>query len=510
MESNALTLVRILLALVTMGLALGLNALRSVSDERRKGLFQTVLATTAALSLYMHFELGPQFGRVTPSQVMNPHDFFHYYVGAKYHEELGYFDLYECAVIADWDALRARNTEWVYRDLRTYGFRAVSDAAREPERCRELFTDERWEAFRADVQHFSSRMSDSDWQLVLQDKGYNATPVWNALFAPLTRLLPLSSGAGLSFLLGLDYLYILGMVAVVWRTFGQCEALFVAAFWGLNVMGASGFVRGGISRLDWLLCLVVALCLLKRGRHAGAGVLAALAAGLRLFPALLFLGLFFKFLWALVRTRSAPRRYLRFGVAFGLTAGLLLGLTAATPAGRQDWTDFSVKIGTHNAQVAAYRVGFKSTLIDPSAGSLIKKAREFEPKRPLFWTVAVLVLLVTFVAVPRVEDHRTMALSLVAVFFLTAMTFYYYQDLVIALAMFLPDPRRPGLALGLASFFAWCAVGFVLSLMWPTGYGLSYWLSWSLLALSVIILLQTFLVFRGPPDDEPQPAAEVP
>ena len=54
---------------------------------------------------------------------MNPHDFYHYYVGPKYHRELGYFDLYECSVVADRETTRRIGDDWTIRDLRTLGMR---------------------------------------------------------------------------------------------------------------------------------------------------------------------------------------------------------------------------------------------------------------------------------------------------------------------------------------------------------------------------------------------------
>jgi hypothetical protein len=467
------------------------------SDPRRIRLFTWFLIACAVLSFYFHVELGPQYRNVSATQIMNPHDFYHYYIGSKYHEELGYFDLYECTVIADWDTLRNRGHDWVTRDLRTYRYRAVKEIAGSPQHCRSLFSEERWASFKSDVSVFSRSMSDSAWKRVLLDKGYNATPVWNLFATNLTNRIRLSSTAGLYFLLSLDYFYMLALFALVGWAFGWRNSLFVILFWGVNVMASTAFVKGSLSRLDWMFFLVGALCMLKRGRYAGGGVLAGLATSLRVFPVLFFFGLLFKCIWSVVRTRSIPRRYLRFGLAVLLTAAVLLGLTALTPEGRSDWRDFSFKISVHDDQIAGYRVGFKYAVIDSSPDSWVEKARQFERRKPFYWSGVALAFVLVFLASRRLDDDRTLGLSFVCAFFLTAPTFYYYLDLVVPFAMFLPDRRRPGLMFGMSVFFGWCLVGYLLRMMWPMGVALTHWLSWSLVALCAFILGQTFLTFRG-------------
>jgi len=503
MSFNLITFIRILLSLVSMALASGFHRYGK-GDDRREHVYTAVLLVCAAASFYFYLELGPQFRNVSPRQIMNAHDFYHYYVGPKYHAEVGYFDLYECTAIADMEAGGPIEPRWNIRNLRTYRFQQAQTLARNSKRCRSLFTAERWESFKSDVRYFSGTMAPSRWHQVLKDKGYNATPVWTAFAAMLTNLIPLGSAAGLYALLSLDYLYAIAALLAVGLTFGRRNGLFVVAFWGVNYMSSTTFVKGSISRLDWLLLLVVALCLLRRKRHAGAGVLAGLAASLRLFPALFFVGLFFKCIWTVIRTRSLPRHYLRFGVAVLLTSGVLLGMTAATGAGRQDWRDFSVKIRGHDEQMAGYRVGFKYALADPDLTSPRRQLERIESRKPVWWAAIGIVLALLFVAAPRVPDHHTMALSFACVFFVTAPTFYYYQMLVIPFMMFLPDRRRPALALGMTGFFAWCVLGYTMRLMWPLGIRLSHALSWSLVVLCAFIFLHAFLVFGKEGRDVPE------
>jgi hypothetical protein len=503
MESELLTFIRIGLCLVGIGLAFGYPFFLLRGGPLRKRVYTAVLVVCAASSFYTYVRLGPQFDNVRPEQIMNPHDFFHYYVGAKYHRELGYFDLYECAVVADSLTHRKLEPDWRIRDLRTYGYRKASAITDNPGHCVSRFSEERWNGFTSDVAFVSRSLSPEYWHHVLRDKGYNATPIWTAYASVLTRLAPLSNRAAFYGILSLDYLLVVLALVVVGLTFGWRNALLVTLFWGLNFMTVFGFSGGSVSRLDWLACLVIALCLIRRGRYAGAGALAAVATAFRIFPVLFLVGLAAKAAWSLLRTRRMPARYLRFLVGFALVVALVAGLTASTQHGRQVWQDFAQKITSHDEQVAGYRVGLRYALIDPQKPNV---RAQWESNEPVRWALQALALLAVLFAAPRLRDHETLGLSFVCVVCLTAPTFYYYEMLVVPFMLFLPDPHRRGLSLGMGGFFAWCVLCYVLGSNWPLGLELSYRLSWTLIALGFFIVALVFAVFRRLESREPEPA----
>jgi hypothetical protein len=505
MGPKLLTFYRILLSLVGIFLAFGYHRTFYEDEDRaRRWAYTAVLLVCTAFAFYLYLSLGPRFRRVTPEQIMNPHDFFHYYVGPKYHAELGYFDIYECAVLADHETTRTVAPLWRIRDLHTYNYDRASRVLERAARCKQSFTPARWEAFKHDVAYISRLMTPNRWNLVLKDKGYNATPVWNAFASLLTNLVPLRNRAGLYTLLGLDYLWTVIAFVAIAVAFGWRHSLLGLAFWSLNFVSTPGFVRGSLSRLDWLVCLIVAVCLLRRGRYAGAGALAGLATTLRVFPVLFCAALGARGVWSLLRERRLPRRYLRFLVGFAVVVVLLCGATALTPTARERWGDFGEKITGHDEQIAGYRVGFKYMLIDPKLQG--DRAREmYDSRQGLRWTVIVLVGALVFLAARHLPDHHTIGLSFVCVFFLTAPTFYYYQMLVLPFMLFLPDRRRPGLWVGAGAFFAWCVLCYTLRQMWPLGSTLSHYLSWSLAAMCALLVIASFVQFRG--DDPPAVAA---
>jgi len=488
MNINLLTFIRITLSLVGIGLAFGAYLYLGSERPWRRRIYVGTLTVVAVLSLYTYLEVGPQFRHTTAEAVMNPHDFYHYYVGPKYSRELGYFDLYECTVVADRETTRRIRDEWSIRDLRTLGITKASLIGNPPERCKALFTPKRWIEFTRDVQQISMTMAPSRWNEVLRDKGYNATPVWNRFAAVLTNLVSIRSRAGLWGLLVIDYAYTLAAFIIVGATFGARNALLVVAFWGLNFVTAPGFVKGSVSRLDWLLALVAAYCLLRRGRPVWAGVLAGISTALRLFPVLFCFGLACKAVWVLLRTRRLPQPQLRFFAAFAVSCGLLFGLTALTAQDRSRWGDFAAKISIHDQQVAGYRVGLKYVLLEPGNYNRTQAQRQIDAKRSMAWLSQGLAFIAVFFASRRLADHQTLGASFPLIFFLTAPTFYYYQMLVIPFMLFLPDPREPVRAIGMGGFFAWCVTCYALNLMYPLGMTLSHWVSWTLIALCALTL----------------------
>ena len=118
-------------------------------------------------------------GRFHFSSFTHPHEFFHYYLGAKYSPELGYAGLYDCtAAVESEESLTPELARRWTRDLRTNQLLEGSPAALDPSICRERFTNARWKEFSHDVLFFRGRVSKKKWAQMQTDHGFNATPVW--------------------------------------------------------------------------------------------------------------------------------------------------------------------------------------------------------------------------------------------------------------------------------------------------------------------------------------------
>src|SRR5262249_43781758 len=210
-------------------------------------------------------------------------DAYHYYVGAKYFRELGYTGLYRCTAIADAeDGLLEDVRRRQVRDLETNMLRGTQEILAEPEKCKRNFSEERWLAFKHDIDFFRSRAPGRLWADIQVDHGYNPTPVWGILGTTLASTGPASTSQ-LRVLALLDPLLLLVMWACVGRVFGWRAMCVALLYWGTNYPARFMWVGGAYLRQDWLAAMTIGLCLLRRGRMASAGFMLTLSALLRVF-----------------------------------------------------------------------------------------------------------------------------------------------------------------------------------------------------------------------------------
>src|SRR5688572_28444829 len=113
---------------------------------------------------------------------------------------------------------------------------------------------------------------------MLRDKGYNGTPVWSMVAGALTNLVPTDNESGIRFLVALDPVILLCMFLVFWRAFGTWCALFALVFFGTNFALAFVHIKGALTRMDWVACLVASMCLLHLKHYKTARVVLAYAA----------------------------------------------------------------------------------------------------------------------------------------------------------------------------------------------------------------------------------------
>ena len=84
-------------------------------------------------------------------------EMFHYYVGPKYFKELGYYELYNAVIVADTEQGNEFAQLPFYTDLKTYKNLKREAAVRDAERIKGLFSQQRWDSFKADIAYFKSK-----------------------------------------------------------------------------------------------------------------------------------------------------------------------------------------------------------------------------------------------------------------------------------------------------------------------------------------------------------------
>jgi len=486
---------------------------RAESDglPKRQNLTGYWLANLVLLSVVLYLGL---FMYPKPWVIVHEHDIFHYYMGSKYSEEVGYLDLYQCATVAESENL-GEDPKYMVRKMDDYRFVWSKEVIERGDEYRALFTPERWEEFKGDVAVFRDKMGGGErWNTVLGDNGYNATPAWNMIARPISNLISVQWPPGLLILAAFDTVLLILAFVAVGRTFDRRTALLAVIFLGTLVTMADGTIRGAYLRLDWLVALVLATCALKRERYKTAGALVAYAGMVRIFPLVFLFGLGAKATWDFLATRRLNRRYVEFFVVVALVTATLFGLSATVGGSLDDWETFWEKIRFHDGRMSALRVGFKTLFLagispfmeDWPAGSLGRSARADEVQA-LWRSLQALAIVVAFFAVRRLEDYETIPFGWVLVYFLAAPTHYYQVVLLPLSLLFLPKLTERVRLHGIALLLGASAVAYMLWIrqnadqgFWGTNwerfhYPLSVSFSGMLLLVALYVLGLSF--YRG-------------
>jgi hypothetical protein len=328
---------------------------------------------------------------------------YHYWLGARHFEQLGYFDLYECSAAATGETTR--------RDLATYDFRF--DQARcdlEPDAAASLAAD-------LEAVNFDPR--------AMTDKGLNASPAWLAIGEPLSAL-------PVELVVWLDPLALLAAFLVAGRLLGWRRVGY-AALYLLTFYGAFNRLWGHYGQWGWLALLIIGVALIHT-RRAWGGALIGAAGALMIFPVFLLIG------------RS--RRIILWGAA-GLV--LMLGVGLLNSRGLSGYIEFVDNMRLHSAYVRTevYNVGLGNTaamLLNPETVASYQQCftlgdcvESYQYRLPALW-----VLLVPLVA----------ASSYGLIFGLLTLSRYYY--LVLAVLPLEHSESRARMLLGVnALLFAW-------------------------------------------------------
>jgi hypothetical protein len=142
-------------------------------------------------------------------------------------------------------------------------------------------------------------------------------------------------------------------------------------YFGTNYPAPYGWTGGSILRYDWLTASLLGIALLRRERPASGGALLAIAALLRLFPALLLAGIALAGVgrWLRERRLSLSREERRAALGAAAAGLAFTGLSLAV-SGPTSWSEFATNARTHLATPLANHVGLRTVLShDPAMRS---------------------------------------------------------------------------------------------------------------------------------------------
>lgn len=419
-------------------------------DPRRSyTLRSSALIVLGALSLTGWWN----FGRFHFSGgVFHFHEFFHYYLGAKYLPELGFTGLYDCAIAVDIDRGNAVtvSTYWV-RDLTTNEMRRGAENLQHAAECKARFAPERWAAFSADTTWLFDHMTERKRIDVLTDHGYNPTPFWSVAGSWLANRAPISWNQ-MVWLAVIDPALIVLMAGAIWWAFGW-EVLCLAMVWfGLNYPSRYNYVGGAFLRQDWLLFAVASLCFARRGRMWASGFSLVWSAMLRVFPAFIALGLVLKILqqcWQAKRLHlTRPQWQFAGGALLAVAILFPISLTVGGDNhGLSVWKAFATNSRKHLATPVTNNIGLPMIVsFEPSTRAARVSAywhdapwdawkdqrhRVFAERRVIYWVIVAAFVVLLAAAVRREDDWVALVLGVGAIPILTDMASYYFCILMV-------------------------------------------------------------------------------
>ncbi len=423
---------RIILLLVLTGILLFLALGRPLS-KRTRTLVVVVLG--GALLSY------PNFGFFHVYQYGTIHywDAYHYFIGAKYLPELGYFKLYEATYVAGRELGAFADITHV-RDLPTYRGRWVSSIDAQAVRGR--FSGERWEMFKRDLAFLQPRVP--KWPSFFLDHGYNDPPPRALLLHLLVRWVP-ANRLTLGVLTLLDYLLMVVAFGFVWRAFGKIPAALTCAFLALSFFGRFDFIGGSILRWDWMAALLVGVAAFIRGFGRTAGILFAYAILARIFPVLFLIPLAIK--WLQGRRAGTSDRTLTHCLVWAIGAVLAVTVGLAVAGSRLPVIpEYIAKLHVHNQSASTNRVGLGPFLISRSAlgpvnadGSASLDEATIPAARPapyILPMVSALYLLSVLPLILRARPLESVMYAVPLIYCAIPLASYYYAFL--ALLVLLP------------------------------------------------------------------------
>jgi hypothetical protein len=424
-------------------------------------------------------------------------DVYHYYMGSKYADEVGYFDLYHCTLAALLESgVESRFQLPAVRDQRTLTMESPEEALARSRECAAGFEQARWARFKADTLWFRPYVRGDGWSLILEDHGYNPTPVWSFVAGSLTSRIPLGSRSFQGLLLADRALVLLALGCLGWA-FGFEAMCLAAIVWGTGYHWGYTWIGDSLLRNLWLGSSLVGICLLQKGRHAASGALLALATLLRLFPAIFILGAALQAAFEWRREGGLAPGARRFAAAVGIVSVLVVGASVwSFEHGARPYAGFAEKMSVFAPKPAQNKIGLSalasSTLREWTAVELVGREgrRVFVPQHAPLRTALVRGVQIALVllglalyarAVWGAGPAEAAALSVALIPLLSSPANYYY-GFVLAVAML--AGRRPRIGIALAgSALAWLVNALVFYRL-PAEY----------FGASVIALLLSFAV----------------
>jgi hypothetical protein len=396
-------------------------------------------------------------------------DTFHYYIGSKYFKELRYERLYECVAVADSEepGLRRRVELRKMTNLRNNVVETTADILAHPDRCKQHFTEARWQSLKHDLRYFRTLENARRWDDAQTDHGYNGTPVWNIAGTFLANLAP-ASRTQILILDSIDVGLVFLLSLMIWWAFGWRVLTVALIAFATNFPSRWYWTGGSLLRWDWLFWMTAAVCLLKKERFFYAGMALAYSTLLRIFPGFMFVAPLMAAVYHYVKHREIERRYLRFFAGAALAVAILVPLSVVVAGGADAYPQFVRNTIKHSETPLTNYMGLRTVvnyrpsevgrlmrndqLVDPWKPWKDARLKSFREARPLYFAIIIAYLVIIGFAVRGVDPWVATALSATLIAFGAELTCYYYSFILVVALLYAKHEVAGRWVLGVTAF----------------------------------------------------------
>lgn len=426
---------------------------------------------------------------------VDAYDLTHYYLNARYFDELGYFELYPAVLLADLETggpyYRMPPTVQFQTEERGYYFVEYKDFVKdtsEHERIRALFkSDAQWDQFKHDFTYLQRDVvgfTPETWQQMVWDHGFNGSPTWVMLAKPLAKATPVESVKVLGYT---DLMWLLLALGVTAWAFG-----FEGAGWLLLFLMTTYSMRWptltwAFGRYDYVALLIIATGLLHKLKHGWAAAAVALSTAFRVFPAVWLFGPAVKgavqlgeWAWDKAKKVAQPRPFpvalTKLGGLFFVAHLALWGMVAASFGSTQPIEKHFDNLFEHTTEdnLSSMRQGFAigTAFLPSEIGESVRFVAKGRPKpnfhhrmnagrreriksqKPWRQPLAITLVLLLGLGLRRKKDHEAFAFGFVPFFLMATASYYYYVVRGTLVAMHAGALHKGRNALGLGMLFA--------------------------------------------------------
>lgn len=420
-------------------------------------ILQLLVATTCIFGIFNYY----QFDKTFFTQLRDNNDTTYYYLNSKYFKELDYFNLYPAILIADEETENRLRYIDSYRDLHDYQMVPRSHFESDRQKIKNAFAENRWESFRADVDYFLRNNKEDIWKYFFIDHGYNPPPTWTVTGGFFSGITPVEHTKIITML---DLILICVMFITIARTFGISTMSFCLLFFLCTFSGRWPIAGESLLRFDWLVALVLSVCMLKREHYLLAGALLAYSALNRVFPAIFFFPYMVYLAYDFYKHKKLARQHIQFITGAAILTTLLIGL-ALILYGPDSFKSSYEKLTLHSdSSYSSHRVGLGQTLVyrgerDTETfwqnGGIDAKQIIINNNKPLLNGLGLLsiLLIAWWVIKKRNPVHEYIHLAMIPLFCMTIPQINYFNMRQLLIIQHMSAPGRPINTFGITLLF---------------------------------------------------------